>query len=417
MLLLRTAGYEVRGYPSADEFMFANTGNTRGCVVLDVRMPGLGGIDLQAVLNERNDPLPIIFLTGHGDIPMSVRAMKSGAVDFLIKPVEQEVLLNAVQKALARDTEIYSGEIVGRSAAIRKVLMQVEQVASAGVTVLLLGETGTGKELLARALHARSPRHARPMIALNCAALPATLVESELFGREKGAYTGALTRQAGRFELADRSTLFLDEVGELPPETQVKLLRVLQDGRFERLGGGVTMRADVRVIAASNRDLERAVREGTFRNDLYYRLNVFPIRLPPLRERREDIPQLAWAFIKELAPAMGKTIESISPASLEALSRYDWPGNVRELRNVMERALIVCRSPVLHVEPPEVPSPDDKEPAEALTLEEVERRHIRSVLAQTGWRVSGRHGAAAVLGLKPTTLESRMAKLGIRRET
>jgi transcriptional regulator with GAF, ATPase, and Fis domain len=304
------------------------------------------------------------------------------------------------------------GEIVGQSAAMQKVLLQVEQVAPTGSTVLLLGETGTGKELLASALHARSPRRSRPMVALNCAALPAPLVESELFGREKGAYTGALTRQAGRFELADGSTLFLDEVGELPPETQPKLLRVLQEGRFERLGGLETRRVDVRLIAASNRDLERAVREGKFRADLYYRLNVFPIPLPPLRERREDVPLLVWALVKELAPAMGKTIESVPRAVMEALQSYDWPGNVRELRNVIERALIVCPGPVLHAEVP----PAASAMAEDLTLAAVERRHIRLVLDRTGWRVSGRRGAAEILGLKPTTLESRMAKLGIRRE-
>jgi transcriptional regulator with GAF, ATPase, and Fis domain len=307
-------------------------------------------------------------------------------------------------------------EIIGQSTAIRKVLSQVEQVARTGSTVLLLGETGTGKELLAGAIHARSPRHPRPMVTLHCAALPATLIESELFGRERGAYTGALTGQAGRFEQADGSTLFLDEIGELPPEMQVKLLRVLQEGRFERLGGSRTLRADVRLIAATNRDLSRAMTEGRFRNDLYYRLNVFPVRLPPLRERREDIPLLVWAFVKELAPAMGKTIESIPRESLEALRQYDWPGNVRELRNVIERALIVCPGPVLHAEPPPAVSPGDEEPAPAQTLEEVERRHIRSVLERNGWRVSGRHGAAEVLGLKPTTLESRMARLGIRRE-
>jgi transcriptional regulator with GAF, ATPase, and Fis domain len=309
-----------------------------------------------------------------------------------------------------------SGEIIGRSAAIKKVLSQVEQVAGTGSTVLLLGETGTGKELLARAIHGRSPRHPRPMVTLNCAALPATLIESELFGREKGAYTGALTGQAGRFEQADGSTLFLDEISEMPLEMQAKLLRVLQEGRFERLGGPRTIQVDVRLITATNRDLARAMTEGKFRNDLYYRLNVFPIRLPPLRERREDIPLLVWAFVKELAPAMGKTIEAVPPASLEALRRYDWPGNVRELRNVIERALIVCPGPVLHAEPPQAVSPANEEAARAQTLEDVERRHIRSVLERTGWRVSGRHGAAEVLGLKPTTLESRMAKLGIKRE-
>jgi formate hydrogenlyase transcriptional activator len=308
------------------------------------------------------------------------------------------------------------GEIVGQSAAIRKVLQQVEQVAPTGATVLLLGETGTGKELLACALHARSPRHERPMVALNCAALPAPLVESELFGREKGAYTGALTRQAGRFELANDSTLFLDEVGELPQEIQAKLLRVLQEGRFERLGGVETHRVDVRVIAACNRDLESAMRDGKFRADLFYRLNVFPIRLPPLRERREDVPLLVWTFVRELAPAMGKAIESIPRANLEALQEYDWPGNIRELHNVVERALIVCPGPVLRIE---LPTPEARPIQEAtadnMTLQEVERRHILSVLDRTGWRVSGKHGAAQILGLKPSTLESRMARMGIRR--
>jgi transcriptional regulator with GAF, ATPase, and Fis domain len=330
--------------------------------------------------------------------------------------IEEESLLTAVKNALPCTTEIHFSEIVGQSVAIRKVLLQVEQVAPTGAAVLLVGETGTGKEVLARALHARSPRHARPMIALNCAALPATLVESELFGREKGAYTGALTRQAGRFELANGSTLFLDEVSELPQETQAKLLRVLQDGSFERLGGGATLRVDVRVIAASNRNLEDAVRDGRFRDDLYYRLNVFPIHVPPLRERRDDIPLLVWAFVRELAPAMGKTIESIPEVVLEALQEYDWPGNVRELRNVIERTLIVCRGPILHAEPPETMGPSHEKPLRSETLEEVERRHIRSVLLKTGWRVSGRDGAAEILGLKPTTLESRMAKLGIKRE-
>jgi transcriptional regulator with GAF, ATPase, and Fis domain len=302
--------------------------------------------------------------------------------------------------------------IVGRSPVLREALVQAEQVARTCTTVLLVGETGTGKELLAHAIHAQSPQHVRPMVALNCAALPATLVESELFGREKGAYTGALTQQAGRFELADGSTLFLDEIGELPPEVQPKLLRVLQDGRFERLGSTTPLRAHVRIIAATNRPLETAVKEGRFREDLYYRVSVFPIRLPPLRERREDIPLLVWAFVRELAPAMGKTIESVPRTVLEALQRHSWPGNVRELRNVIERALIVSPGPVLHAELPQVASPA----AEDLTLAAVGRRHIRSVLERTGWRVSGRHGAAEILGLKPTTLESRMAKLGIKRQ-
>jgi PAS domain S-box-containing protein len=317
------------------------------------------------------------------------------------------------------------GEIVGHSPAIQKVLDQVEQVAGTSATVLLLGETGTGKELLARAIHSISPRNARPMLMLNCAALPATLVESELFGREKGAYTGASARQIGRFEHADGSTLFLDEIGELPLEVQAKLLRVLQHGQFERLGSTRTLSADVRIIAASNRDLERMVAEGRFREDLFYRLNVFPIRLPPLRERPEDILPLVWAFTKEFGHSMGKTIESIPHATLEALKRHTWPGNIRELRNVIERAVILAQGPVLQVELPSRSNATAVTPAAAprlegaqaddLTLDEVQRQHILAVLQKTGWRVSGKRGAAAILGLKPTTLESRMARLGIKR--
>jgi transcriptional regulator with GAF, ATPase, and Fis domain len=281
---------------------------------------------------------------------------------------------------------------------------------------LLLGETGTGKEVVARAIHSRSSRHDHAMIVLNCAALPPTLVESELFGHEKGAYTGAVTRQAGCFEHADGSTLFLDEIGDLPLEMQSKLLRVLQDGHFQRVGGTKPLKVDVRVLAATNCDLEAAVRSGKFREDLYYRLNVFPIRLPPLRERRDDIPFLAWVFVGEFGRTMGKTIESISRPSLEALTQYDWPGNVRELRNVIERAVIVSSSPVLHIDLPRRAAQPCVAATENLTLDEVERRHILSVLETTHWRVSGERGAAKILGLKPTTLESRMIKLGINRE-
>ena len=308
------------------------------------------------------------------------------------------------------------GGIIGESPAIRKVLRQVEQVAGTPATVLIHGETGTGKELVARAIHNSSPRHARPMLMLNCAALPATLVESELFGREKGAYTGAHARQIGRFEQADGSTLFLDEIGEMPLEVQAKLLRVLQDGHFERLGSNKSLSADVRIIAASNRDLEKMVREGRFREDLFYRLCVFPIRLPPLRERTEDIPLLAWAFVKELGQTIGKTIYGIPHTTMESLMRHPWPGNIRELWNVIERALIVGQDSMLRVELPSLPSRSTSEAVESLTLDEAQRRHILTVLQMTGWRISGKNGAASLLGLKPTTLESRMAKLGIRRQ-
>jgi formate hydrogenlyase transcriptional activator len=308
------------------------------------------------------------------------------------------------------------GAIIAQSEIMKKVLAQAEQVAGTASTVLISGETGTGKELLARAIHSLSPRRARPMVMLSCATLPATLVESELFGREKGAYTGALTRQIGRFELADGSSLFLDEVGELPQELQAKLLRVLQEGQFERLGSTKTLKVDVRVIAATNRDLEKEVKQGRFREDLYYRLNVFPIRLPPLRERREDIPLLVWAFAREIGRTMGKTIESIQRATLTALQQHTWPGNIRELRNVIERALILCQGSTLRIELPQPKAPPSEESAQNQTLAEVERRHILSVLEQAGWRVSGKQGAAMILGLNRSTLESRMAKLGIRRK-
>jgi formate hydrogenlyase transcriptional activator len=302
--------------------------------------------------------------------------------------------------------------IIGQSAAIRSVLDEVAQVAQTGATVLLSGETGTGKELVATAIHEQSSRGARAMVCVHCAAIPTALIESELFGREKGAYTGALTRQTGRFELADGSTLFLDEIGELPAEVQVKLLRVLQERQIERLGSSRPIRIDVRIIAATNRDLEQMVADGAFREDLYYRLNVFPIRVPPLRERPEDIPTLTWAFIDEFAKALGKRIESISKEHMQALQRYSWPGNVRELRNVVERAVIVSNGPRLVIEPPRAKAAGVRR---HVRLQDVEREHIRGVLERTGWRVRGDAGAAELLGLKPSTLEDRMAKLGLRR--
>jgi formate hydrogenlyase transcriptional activator len=304
------------------------------------------------------------------------------------------------------------GGIIGESPRLREVLAQVNQVAPTDTTVLLLGETGTGKDLLAKTIHARSRRKDRTMIRVNCAALAPTLIEAELFGREKGAYTGALTRQAGRFELADGSTLFLDEVAELSPDLQAKLLRVLQDGQFERLGSTKTLQVDVRFIAASNRDLDKAVAAGAFRADLYYRLSVFPIRVPPLRERPEDIRALTWAFARQFGQALGKPVERIPRDVLAALERYPWPGNVRELGNTIERAIILGTSSTLRLPPgPITESPQDA----ALTLDAVERAHVLSVLERTGWRIRGKGGAAELLGLKPTTLEARLKKLKLRR--
>ncbi|MCM2356810.1 MAG: sigma 54-interacting transcriptional regulator [Geobacteraceae bacterium] len=303
-------------------------------------------------------------------------------------------------------------EIIGRSEVIKKVLQQVGQVAGTDATVLILGETGTGKELIARAIHNMSGRKSRAMIKVNCAALPAALIEAELFGHEKGAYTGAQSSQIGRFEAANGSTIFLDEIGELPLELQSKLLRVLQEGQFERLGSPKPVAVDVRVIAATNRSLAQAVREGRFREDLYYRLNVFPVSLPPLRERREDIPLLVWAMVEEFGKVFGKNIERIPRKNMEAMERYLWPGNIRELRNLVERAMILSNGATLVVDVPEGAAATAAPP---MTIAGMERLHITSVLEKTGWRIRGKNGAAEILGLKPTTLNSRMKKLGIKR--
>jgi len=304
--------------------------------------------------------------------------------------------------------------IVAHSSAMKKILAQLEQVADTDATVLLTGETGTGKELLAQRIHSLSRRRKRALVTINCAALPPTLIEGELFGREKGAYTGALTRMAGRFEVANHSTFFLDEVGELSPELQAKLLRVLEEGRFERLGSTKTQTVDVRIIAATNRDLAQEVAAGRFRSDLYYRLNVFPIAIPPLRERPEDVPPLVWMFVKHNEKTLGKHIDRISRKSLSALQRHAWPGNCRELRNIVEHAMILSKGEILQIHTPESKSASTPP---AATLDEVDRRHIQAVLTKTGWRISGPNGAAEILGLKRTTLQSKMKKLGIQRST
>jgi len=315
-------------------------------------------------------------------------------------------------------TEHNFGEIVGESAALRRVLKEVETVAPTGSTVLIRGETGTGKELIARALHELSPRRDRTFVKLNCAAIPTGLLESELFGHEKGAFTGAISQKVGRFELAHQGTLLLDEVGDIPPELQPKLLRVLQEQEFERLGGTKTIKVDVRLVAATHRDLARLVADGRFREDLYYRLNVFPLVLPPLRERRDDIPRLVRHFTQRFARRMGRRIETIPTAVMDALVRYPWPGNIRELQNVIERAVILSPGPSLQVPRGDlqpVPAQTRAPAAAPSTLADAERDHILGVLRETGWVLSGPDGAAVRLGMKRTTLQSKMKKLGISR--
>jgi DNA-binding NtrC family response regulator len=310
------------------------------------------------------------------------------------------------------------GEIIGQSSAIKQVFLQIEQVAPMNATVVLHGETGTGKGVVARAIHGSSTRKSRPMITVNCAALPANLIESELFGREKGAFTGADARQMGRFELADGGTIFLDEIGEMPLELQTKLLRVIQDGEFERLGSPRTIKVDVRIIAASNRDLKAEIRNGTFREDLYYRLNVFPITIPPLRQRTEDIPLLVNYFVAKYNKKIGKKIASVSKDTLKTLQEYHWPGNVRELESVIERGVIISRGDMLQILDrfDKTKKFEDSSDQETKALSELEHDHILQVLKKTGWRIEGKDGAALLLGLNPSTLRARMRKFGIVRD-
>jgi formate hydrogenlyase transcriptional activator len=306
------------------------------------------------------------------------------------------------------------GNIIGQSDGLKYVLYRAEQVASTGATVLILGETGTGKDLIAAAIHDMSPRRDRPLITVNCAALPGNLIESELFGREKGAFTGADTRQVGRFEIANGSTLCLDEVGELPLEVQAKLLRVIQHNEFERLGSPQTIKVDVRIVATTNRNLEEEIRKGRFRQDLFYRLNVFPITVPPLRQRKADIPLMVQAFVKRYARKLGKQITSVQTKTMQTLENYPWPGNVRELESVLEQAVILSSGPVLHLAD-ELEIPFHPTSSTTKTLKEVERNQILKILSETRWRIEGKDGSAAILGLHPSTLRARMHKLGLHR--
>jgi len=306
-------------------------------------------------------------------------------------------------------------EIVGRSSKLNEALLKIEQVASTDSTVLILGETGTGKELIARAIHGIGDRRNRPLVKVNCAALPANLIESELFGHEKGAFTGAYLRKIGRFELANHGTILLDEVGELPLELQAKLLRVLQEGEFERIGGSKSIKVDVRIIAVTNRDLARLVKDNKFRDDLYYRLNVFPIRVPSLRERKEDIPILVNHFILKYGKIKSKKIEIIPQNVMDMLKNYSWPGNIRELENIIERSVIISQGHQLELGEWIAKEEPDGGSYQSFTLEQVEKEHIQKSLEKTNWRISGNKGAAKMLGLKPTTLEAKIKKLGIRK--
>jgi DNA-binding NtrC family response regulator len=461
--LIRSAGLGVRTFASAQEMLASLRKELPSCLVLDIQLPDINGFELQQELATREIQIPIIFLTGHGDIPMSVRAIKAGAVEFLTKPFDDEYLLEAIRSAIAsenrkeRTVERFAKdgfgestgadrgtlsqpeivistqrnghrkacaafcEIIGQSRAWRQIVRQIEMVAPTDATVLVLGETGTGTELIARELHHRSLRKNKPLVRVNCANIPKELYESEFFGHTRGAFTNALKDRMGRFEAAAGGTLVLDEIGEIPLELQGKLLRVLQEKTYERVGEDRTRRSDVRIVAATNRDLKNEVAAGRFREDLYYRLNVFPIRVAPLRNREEDIALLASHFIEVSVKELGCRRPRLTQAGLETLQNYDWPGNIRELRNVIERAVIFAQGGALYFDLPMNGSPvetnrlesdngDGAEP-EYLTDAEMRRRereNLFAVLQKTGWKIKGVDGAAELLGLKPTTLISRI---------
>src|SRR5262244_3325994 len=357
---------------------------------------------------------------GHGfrslcALPVTVRGRKIGAITVGSLAKNQYTETEAVYLQEEIKTEHNFEEIIGQSAPVRQLLRNVEQVAPTEATVLVQGETGTGKELVARAVHDRSRRKDRPLVKVNCGSIPAGLVESELFGHEKGAFTGATQRRVGRFELANGGTIFLDEATELPIDTQVKLLRVLQEGEFERVGSSQTIKVDVRVIAATNRDLKEMVKNGTFRSDLFYRLNVFPLEVPALRERKDDIPLLVSFFLSKFGKKLGKELRGVSQKAMDGLLRYHWPGNVRELQNIVERAAVLATGPIVQIDEAMMRSGETVQESVVDTLENAERNHILRALNETRWVVHGKKGAADLLGINPSTLRSRMEKLAIKR--
>ena len=469
--LIRSAGLSVRTFSSAQAMLASLRMERPSCLLLDIQLPDMNGFELQQELATKDIQIPIIFLTGHGDIPMSVRAIKAGALEFLTKPFDDEYLLEAIRGAIARDNknerspgriaqECFEGfngtdrasralanqpeivissrlngngkavgafgEIIGQGGAWRQIIRQIEMVAPTDATVLVLGETGTGKELIAWELHRRSRRKDKPLVRVNCACIPKELYESEFFGHARGAFTSAVKDRIGRFEAAAGGTLFLDEIGEIPLELQSKLLRVLQEKCYERVGEERTRRADVRIVAATNRDLKKEVAAGRFRKDLYYRLNVFPMKVAALRDRKEDIPLLATHFVEISVKELECPRPRLTRAGIESLQSYDWPGNIRELRNIIERAAIFAQGGALDFDLPVTgvdltsfgfEDGDEVEP-EYLTDAEMRRRdreNLFAVLQKTGWKIKGVDGAAELLGLKPTTLISRIEKMGLQR--
>jgi DNA-binding NtrC family response regulator len=428
-LQLAACGYEVDKAATVDEAL--KCADRADLVLTDLRLPGADGLELLARLRRQNVQTPVIVMTAYGSVETAVGAMKAGAFDFLPKPFSLDHLITVVQKGLEvralRDENRQLREelgrryefenIVGRSAPMQEIFATVTRVAPTRATVLLCGESGVGKDLIARAIHFHSPRRDRPLVKINCTAIPENLMESELFGYEKGAFTGAVGSKPGKFEQADTGTVFLDEIGDVPAAAQVKLLRILQEREFERLGSNVTRHIDVRVVAATNQDLRAALEQGTFREDLYYRLNVVPINIPALRERREDIPYLARHFVRKLAPGLGCPIEDITQAAIDRLLAYYWPGNVRELENVIERSLVMCNGTVLdagdiRLDPQ--PRARNHDAAaflpEGMTLDAYEQEIIREALRRADGNKSQ---AARLLGLTRNALRYRLTQMGM----
>jgi two-component system response regulator AtoC len=428
-LQLKTAGCEVEQAGSAEEAL--KLVDRADLILTDLRLPGLSGLELLTTLRRQDSHTPVIVMTAFGSIENAVEAMKAGAVDFLPKPFSLDHLMTVVGKALelrtlrdenrelrAELSQRYEFDnIVGGSDAMREIFASISRVAPTRATVLLCGESGVGKDMIARAIHHHSPRADRPFVKINCTALPENLMESELFGYEKGAFTGANTSKPGKFEQADTGTVFLDEIGDVPGSIQVKLLRILQEREFERLGSNKTRHIDVRVLAATNVDLRAALEQGTFREDLYYRLNVLPLNIPPLRDRKEDIPFLARHFVKKLRKDLGSPVESISDAAIQRLLEYHWPGNVRELENVIERSMVLASNPVLEVADikldtgpqARVASVDNFLP-EGMTLDQFEQSIIREALHRANGNKSQ---AARLLGLTRNALRYRLSQMGI----
>ncbi len=430
-LQLESAGFEVDGAPSAEQAMplaaFANL------IITDLRLPGLSGLELIQQLQSRGIQAAVVVITAHGSVETAVEAMKLGAADFLQKPFSLDHLTTVVQKVMAvqalraenqrmreeLDQRYQFDNIIGHSTAMREIFHTVERVAPARATVLLAGESGVGKDMIARAIHQHSPRKNHAFVKINCTALPENLMESELFGYEKGAFTGANASKPGKFEQADKGTVFLDEIGDVPGNIQVKLLRILQERQFERLGSNVTRDVDVRVIAATNVDLRAALEEGRFREDLYYRLNVVPINIPPLRERKEDIPFLALHFVNKLSKELGSSAKEISPGAMDRLLDHSWPGNVRELENTIERSLVLASGDVLlpseiRIEAPRrMPANASQQTPllpEGETLEHWEQMMIREALRRANGNKSQ---AARMLGLTRNALRYRLSQMGM----